>query len=157
MVKPRWRKILRDLWLNKIRTLLVILSIAVGVFAIGMIVSTQIMLSQDMTDTYAETHPAHAFLYPSWFDDDLVEAVRRVDGVAEADARLDEFETRIKVGPDQWKKLNLDVLNDYNEQRLNIVSSVSGAWPPPKRARQDWRSPCTVTWAVSARCGSPFR
>ena len=92
------------------------------------------MLSQDMTDTYAETHPAHAFLYPGWFDDDgLVEAVRRIDGVAEADARLDEFETRIKVGPDQWKNLNLDVLNDYDEQRLNVVKSVSGAWPPPKR------------------------
>lgn len=133
MVQPRWRKILRDLWLNKIRTLLVILSIAVGVFAIGMIVSTQIMLSADMTDSYAQTHPAHAFLYPGWFDDDLVEAVRRIDGVAEADARLDEFETRIKVGPDQWKTLNLDVLNDYDEQRLNFVSSVSGAWPPPKR------------------------
>jgi putative ABC transport system permease protein len=133
MLRPRWRKIIRDLWLNKVRTLLVILSIAVGVFAIGMIVSTQIMLAEDMTGSYGQTQPAHAFLYPGWFDDDLVEAVRRVDGVAEADARLDEFKTRVKIGPDQWKTLNLDVLNDYDKQRLNIVSSVSGAWPPPKR------------------------
>ncbi len=133
MFGPRWRKILRDLWLNKIRTLLVILSIAVGVFAIGMIVSTQIMLSEDMADSYGATNPAHAHLFPGWFDDDLLEAVRRVEGVAEADARLDEFETRIKVGPDRWKTLNLDVLNDYEDQRLDIVKSVSGAWPPPKR------------------------
>ncbi|MBN1991626.1 MAG: ABC transporter permease [Anaerolineae bacterium] len=133
MLRPRWRKILRDLWLNKIRTVLVILSIAVGVFAIGLIVSTRIMLSEDMASTYAATHPGHAHLFPSWFDDNVVEAVRRVEGVAEADARLDEFEVRLKVGPDQWKTLNLDVLNDYNDQRLNIVSPVSGAWPPPKR------------------------
>ena len=84
MLRPRWRKILRDLWLNKIRTLLVMLSIAVGVFAIGMIVSTQIMLSEDMTGSYGQTNPSHAHLFPGWFDDDLVEAVRRVDGVAEA-------------------------------------------------------------------------
>jgi putative ABC transport system permease protein len=133
MLRPRWRKILRDLWLNKVRTLLVILSIVVGVFAIGMIVSTQIMLSEDMASTYGATNPGHAYLFPGWFDEDLVEAVRRVEGVAEADGRLDEFEVRLKVGPDQWKTLSLDVLNDYDDQRLNIVSPVSGAWPPPKR------------------------
>ncbi|MBN1217395.1 MAG: FtsX-like permease family protein [Anaerolineae bacterium] len=133
MFRPRWRKIFRDLWLNKIRTILVILSIAVGVFAIGVIVSTQIMLAEDMSKSYRATHPSHAHLFPGGFDDDVVEATRRVDGVLEADARLDEFETRIKVGPDQWKTLNLDVLNDYNDQRLDIVSPVSGAWPPPKR------------------------
>jgi putative ABC transport system permease protein len=31
MLRPRWRKVLRDLWSNKTRTLLVVLSIAVGV------------------------------------------------------------------------------------------------------------------------------
>ncbi len=37
MIRPRWRKVLRDLWSNKTRTLLVVLSIAVGVFAVGTI------------------------------------------------------------------------------------------------------------------------
>ena len=37
MLSPRWRKVLRDLWINKTRTLLVVLSIAVGVFDVGMI------------------------------------------------------------------------------------------------------------------------
>ena len=38
MLRPRWRKVFRDLWLNKNRTVVVVLSIAVGVFAIGTIV-----------------------------------------------------------------------------------------------------------------------
>ena len=36
-LSPRWRKVMRDLWSNKTRTILVLLSIAVGVTAIGMV------------------------------------------------------------------------------------------------------------------------
>ena len=39
MLDPRWNKVLRDLWNNKLRTFLVVISIAVGVFAVGMAVS----------------------------------------------------------------------------------------------------------------------
>jgi len=70
MISPRWRKVLRDLWHNKTRTVIVVLSIAVGVFAVGMIVSTQIMLSNDLAVSYTATDPASAELYPAAFDDD---------------------------------------------------------------------------------------
>ena len=43
MIPPRWRKVLRDLWSNKTRTILVVLSIAVGVFAVGMIAGSRVM------------------------------------------------------------------------------------------------------------------
>ncbi len=46
MLKPRWRKVLGDLWSNKTRTLLVVLSIAVGVFAVGMVGGARVMLRQ---------------------------------------------------------------------------------------------------------------
>jgi putative ABC transport system permease protein len=85
-----------------------------------------------MTLRYQATNPAHAQLYPSSFDDQLVESVRRMDGVREAEGRLDEISARLKVGPDQWKPLRIDVLN-YDDQRLNLVSPVSGDWPPPKK------------------------
>ncbi len=35
MLRPRWHKIMRDLWLNRTRTIVVVLSVAVGVCAIG--------------------------------------------------------------------------------------------------------------------------
>ena len=41
MIAPRWRKVFRDLWSNKTRTILVLLSIAVGVSAIGMVMGAQ--------------------------------------------------------------------------------------------------------------------
>ena len=39
-IKPRWSKVLSDLWGDKTRTALVVASIAVGVFAIGTIITT---------------------------------------------------------------------------------------------------------------------
>ena len=66
MIRPRWRKIWRDMWRNKRRTVLVILSIAVGVFAVGMIVSTQIILSEDMALRYNATNPASPWVGNVW-------------------------------------------------------------------------------------------
>ncbi len=133
MLKPRWRKIVRDLSHHKVRTVLVVLSIAVGVFAVGMIVGTQIMLNEDMTSSYQATNPASAFLYPDRFDDELVQTVRRMDGIRDAEGRLDELGVRLKVGPDEWRELSIDVIGDYDDMRLNKIRPISGAWPPPKK------------------------
>jgi len=113
--------------------MIVVLSIAVGVFAVGMIVSTQIMLSEDMASAYSATNPASAYLYPDDFDDELVEAVRHMDGVREAEGRVDWLTVRLRVGPDEWRDLAIDVIGDYDDMRLNRIAPVSGAWPPPKK------------------------
>ena len=57
-LRPRWRKVWRDLWLNKNRTIVVMLSIAVGVFAVGTIASSQVILSRDLQATYLASNPA---------------------------------------------------------------------------------------------------
>jgi putative ABC transport system permease protein len=132
MLKPRWRKVLRDLWGNKARTVIVVLSIAVGVFAVGMIVSTQIMMSNDLSTSYAATNPANAELYPAPFDEELVQVVRRMEGVREAEGRR-SVRVRLKVGPDEWRTLNLDAIHDYDDMRIHRLAPMSGAWPPPKR------------------------
>lgn len=130
MIRPRWRKVIKDLWGNKIRSLLVVLSIAIGVFAIGMIVGTQVMLQEDLSAGYAATNPASAVLYPDGFDDDLLFTIRKLDGVREAEARRD-VGIRLKTGPDEWQNLSLDVIADYNDLRLNQIRPVTGDWPPP--------------------------
>ena len=48
MFPPRWRKVWADLWGNKLRTLLVVLSISVGVFAVGMVYSSYLMFQRDL-------------------------------------------------------------------------------------------------------------
>jgi len=131
MISPRWRKILRDLWHHKTRTAIVVLSIAVGVFAVGMIVSSQIMLAEDMALRYKAANPASAYLYPERFDDDLVNVVRHMDGIREAEGRIEGMSMRLKVGPDAWRTLRIDVISDYDDIRLTKITPVSGDWPPP--------------------------
>lgn len=67
MLSPRWRKVIRDLLSNKMRTILVVLSIAVGVFAIGMIGGTQLILTQDMREAFLSINPSSAQIYTEPF------------------------------------------------------------------------------------------
>jgi len=133
MLRPRWRKVIRDLWGNKIRTILVVLSIAIGVFSIGMIISTQILLKEELAVSYSATNPASFILYTDPFDAELLDTIRRLDGVREAEARR-SLTLPLQVAPDEWKSMNVAVIPDYREMQIHLINPVSGAWPPPRRA-----------------------
>lgn len=128
MLQPRWRKVLRDLWGNKVRTLLVVFSIAIGVFAIGVIVGTQVILSADLSNSYQATHPASAVLSADGFDADFVEAMHTVQGVEQAEGRR-TISLRVQVGAEEWKTMSVEVL-DFEENHLNILAPEAGEWPP---------------------------
>ena len=56
-MRPRWRKVIHDLLDNKARTLLVVFSIAVGVFSIGVISGAYQIIGNDMGVSYAANNP----------------------------------------------------------------------------------------------------
>jgi len=131
----RWKKVYRDLWINRSRTMLVILSIAVGVFALGMIVSTQQALTASLAEQYAGIHPADVILETEpTLDDDFVASMRHMRGVDEAEGRR-SLALRISLDGkgDTWRDLTLYALPDYDDQRLLRVRAQSGNWPPEKR------------------------
>ena len=131
MLKPRWRKVLRDLWLNKSRTIIVVLSIAVGVFAVGTIASSQIILSRDLNASYMATNPAHATIFTfDAFDDDMVEAVQGLREVEEAEG-IHRVIVRVRTGPDEWRVLWLTAVSDFDDIKIDRFSSEAGEWPPP--------------------------
>src|SRR4249920_3662206 len=84
---PRWRKVLRDLWNNKARTILVVLSIAVGVFAVGAVGGARTILSHDLASEYAATNDASATINASRLDEQFVRSIRRIPEIAEAEGR----------------------------------------------------------------------
>jgi putative ABC transport system permease protein len=127
----RWRKVWRDVWGNKSRTGLVVLSIAVGVFGVGAIASARIVLSRELGKAYSAIQPATVELSVEPFDDNLVEAVRHTPGVATAEGRT-ALMVRL-IGPNAEHMLQLKVIPDYTDMRVSQVWPVSGAWPPPPR------------------------
>ena len=87
MLNPRWRKVVRDLWSNKTRTILVVLAIAVGVFAFGSVFITQEVLITDMNAQYRDTNPSNIIMNIKSFDDGLVRWARRQKEVTDAQGR----------------------------------------------------------------------
>ncbi|HEU5102716.1 MAG TPA: ABC transporter permease, partial [Roseiflexaceae bacterium] len=144
MLSPRWHKILGDLRSHKIRTVVVVLSIAVGVFAVGMIAGTQVILTRDMQASYLAIDPPAAILGLSAFDDELVQSIRRMPEVDEAEGHAG-LSVRLRVGPDTWRTLNIDAFPDYSHIRVNKITSEQGAWPPPKHAILIERSSLPLT------------
>ena len=133
MPSPRWRKVLRDLWGNRARTLLVVLSIAVGVFAVGMIAGTRVVMSREMHASWAAVNPASASMDTDLFGQELIWIVRDMPGIGEADARR-EFAVRFKIDPEaeDWRNLQIFACPDYDDIRIYQLQPERGAWPPPE-------------------------
>lgn len=128
-ISPRWRKVWADLWGSKLRTALVVLSIAVGVFAVGMVYSSYLMFARDLANSWGSASPASASLYADPFDEEIVQSVRSLRGVREAEGRRN-VDLRVRTAGGEWKQMFLTAIPDYSRQKVNIVRPQSGAWPP---------------------------
>ncbi len=138
-LRPRWRKLLADLWGNKARSLLVVASIAVGVFAIGVIAGTYVILMQDLALSYQASNPANVTVLTLPFEDGLVEAVQRLDGVAQAEG-VRELTVRVHTGTqdgqdglDEWDTLLLIAQPDYADIQIHRRFPVAGEAVPDDR------------------------
>jgi putative ABC transport system permease protein len=127
MLSPRWKKVLTDIIANKTRTALVVLSIAVGVFAVGMILGTQVILSRDLPGTFSQINPGTAEIYTEGFDDEFVASMRHVPGVGDAQG-IASITVRAKIGSNT-RTIAL-MQTDGKERRINKVWPQTGVWPP---------------------------
>jgi putative ABC transport system permease protein len=146
MISPRWRKSLRDLYGNRLRTVLVVLPIAVSVLAIGTITNSQRILSRDLQESYVATNPYSVRFTTESFDREFVETVRSMRDVSTAEGRRTVF-MRVKVGPEEWRPLSLVAIADYNSIEINKIWFEVGACPPKERELLIERSALGLTGA----------
>ncbi|MBT3188418.1 MAG: ABC transporter permease [Anaerolineae bacterium] len=131
-MRPRWRKVLSDLIDNKARTILVVLSIAVGVFAIGVIAGAYRIISDDMSVSYAANNPSNIELRMDDFDEDFLNTIRKFDGIKEAEARR-VFNIRARpLGETQWTSIDVVTLEDFEANKVNLLVPISGKEIPLK-------------------------
>ncbi|VBB05112.1 abc transporter permease protein domain [Lucifera butyrica] len=126
---PRWRKVWSDLGGNKMRTVLVVLSIAVGVFAVGMVYSSYLMFQRDLSVSWRSASPASASLFADPFNEELVQSIRSLRSVKEAEGRRN-VNLRVLTADGQWRQMALIAIPDYVKQKVNVVRHIAGAWPP---------------------------
>jgi putative ABC transport system permease protein len=132
MLSPRWQKVFADVWGHKFRSLLVIASITIGLFAAGLIVSMNLIISQDMKAGYRAVNPANIQLFASPFDQDLVDSVRHVDGVRQAEG-VQTLTLRVLSTKGEWQPIELKAIPDIGKMDINRVRLMQGVWPPLDR------------------------
>jgi putative ABC transport system permease protein len=124
-----WRKVIRDFWQERTRTVLVVLAIALGIAGFSTVLSTYAILTRELNLGYLATNPASATLVTDNVDDKLLAAVRAEPAVADAEARR-AVRGRIKVSNGEWRNLQLFVVKDYGNIRISTLVPQQGAWPP---------------------------
>src|SRR3954469_22514428 len=124
---PRWRKVLRDLWSNKTRTILVLLSISVGVSAIGMVMGSQIIVDQNLPAAYAAINPSSAIMFSlDTFNDDTVDSIRAMPEIQDATG-IRVVNVRFLTKDGQWRNLQLNAIDDYDNIKINKLKPQKGA------------------------------
>jgi putative ABC transport system permease protein len=133
-MQPRWRKVFLDLIENKARTLLVVFSIAVGVFSIGVIAGAYVIISNDMSVSYAANNPANVEVRMlSNFDDEVLTSVSNMRGIREAEGRR-VMNIRVRAeNSTTWTTLNVIAFNDFAKNKIDLLTPYQGQSAPGKK------------------------
>ncbi len=124
LLRPRWSKVFTDLWGDKTRTGLVVASIAAGVFAVGMIISSYVIMSEDVNRSYAAVNPPNIEVMTDPFDQDLVDVISKVPGVDEVEGRF-ILAARARRGTEDWKTMTLVGLDNL-DGNINLRKPIEG-------------------------------
>ncbi|MBE0417091.1 MAG: FtsX-like permease family protein [Coriobacteriia bacterium] len=136
-MSPRWRKVARDLAGHRFRTLLVVLSIAVGIFAITVVMGGRGILLREFESVYQASAPPAIVFDVDAADDNIVRAVERVEGVRAAEGRR-AFAVRYTEGEQPrealstgWDTLQVVAMTNIATSGIEKTTLQSGrSWPP---------------------------
>lgn len=112
--------------------MLVILSIAVGVAAVGMIFNGGRIAERDLYGPYREGNPAHLYVYVSPFEDELASAVEGMREVKSAQSRR-TVDASLYSNYGEWEEITLNVLPDYEDVKVNQYTLEQGTSTPRVR------------------------
>lgn len=132
IIPTRWTKIFKDVWSHKSRSLLVILSIGVGVAAAGMIQNASNIIQRDLYSAFAAGNPAVLEIHVSPFSEDLASAVEGLREVDSAQARR-LLSATILPGEGRVEEITLNVVPQLDELEVNRISLETGSAYPRTR------------------------
>ena len=127
-----WLKVLIDLWEHRGRTVVVALAIAVGVYAVGVVLNTREILVREYRTDQASALLASAVVYTSPFEDDLARSVAGLPLVAAAEGRT--IATGRAIGLDgSSQDIFLTAVPDFGSISVDALSPQAGQPGPGRR------------------------
>ena len=130
MIRTRWIKVLQDLWGNRNRTITVALALAVGVYAIGVILDARELLAREYARDRAGTLMSSAIIRTSPFDDNFAERISEMPDVAAAEGRT-TISTQITLKNGERKELKLSAVSDLTDMQVDKITMLAyqGSFP----------------------------
>jgi putative ABC transport system permease protein len=125
-----WYKIWFDIWHNKTRTLLAVLSIAAGVFAVGAIFGMSEMLVTNMDSSHRAVLATHINVaLTEYVDRDILLSLREIPGVEDVEP-YGSVTVLYKLRPeDEWKQGVIQMRDNYEQQKYELLQLRDGHWP----------------------------
>jgi putative ABC transport system permease protein len=132
MLSPRWRKMYRDMWLHRTRSILAILAMVVGLAGAGSVLDTWALLGAAIDEGYRATNPPSAVLHLDGAISAAIAAAKTVPGVRYAEGRQTLVVRAFVKGA--WQTATLFASPSLGRERIGIVSRESGQFPAPPRS-----------------------
>jgi putative ABC transport system permease protein len=124
-----WYKVWSDLWNNKTRTILAVLSIAAGVFAIGVMFGMSDLLITDLDDSHHEVMPPHLnVILRGPVSRDVILNLRTVKGVEDVDP-YNSVSIQYRLNPQSSWRPGVVMMRDFESQKYELVQLRAGPWP----------------------------
>ena len=125
-----WVKLWADLWDNKVRTLLAVLSIAAGTFAVGAVFGMADQLLAGMDTAHQAVNPSHATLFlEKRIDRDTADRLKTIPGLRGVEVSNQLF-VRYKTDPAaEWEPGLLVMRDDYDAMDYDLLELKTGDWP----------------------------
>ncbi len=147
-MSPRVRKVVSDLTEQPGRALLVFLAIALGAAALTVALGARSVLLREIPASFATAEPPAVVVWLEDVDSQVLEGVRTLPGVADADARR-LVRARVEVAPGDWRALLLFGARDFSDLRVSAFEPLEGEWPPERGTVLVERSGLPVLGAVT--------
>ena len=125
-----WAKLWFDLWHQKVRTVLVVTSVAAGVFAVGGIFGMSDQLIGGMDESHRKTQPSHINMFLQHAVGLAnAEQLAKLPGVEGVDLG-NQISVRYKMQQSaEWLGGNIVTRSDYAQQTYDVVTLKVGSWP----------------------------
>ena len=127
-------KIWNEVWQHKGRTLQIVFIIAIGAFAIGMIIGGRNMFQARAGESWRASSPAMITLaVDPAVDDAMLTSLKGIRGVEQVEGYI-QTTLEWRLAPtDPWQTGGLITRDDYTDQRYNQSQLLSGQWPTRNR------------------------
>lgn len=132
-MKPRWKKVYADFWENKARSLLIIASISIGIFAVGVVGVGYLVIPKSMITTYLNTNPANIQIQTEIFDEELLKTIDNNAQVQAVEGRMTVSAKVQNPANGDWLSISVIAVDDLSKHQIKTLTPATGKPYPDKK------------------------